>query len=225
MKRQRNLRALRAILPLALIFTLGHTALPAQDDSACDPWQRGDLHKMHWAQPADEGSTGVAVSISQTVLADDFRCTSTGPVGSIHVWGSFLDDILPTKGPDSLTFELSIYANVPGSAETWSRPGTLLWSHAFKAGKYTAAKVHNGPQNWYDPIHNEYASANHRDTYQYDFCVECDPFVAQAGVVYWLAVKELSASMSYTFGWQTTARPFRWNGDATYLHPDDAGWF
>ena len=225
MKRQRTVRALRAVLPFVLIFTLGHVALMAQGDSTACPWQRGDLHKMHWAQPPDEGFTGAAVSIPQTVLADDFRCTSTGPMRSIHLWGSFLDDLLPKKGPDSLTFELSIHANMPGSAETWSRPGAVVWSQAFRPGAYKAAKVHNGPQDWYDPIHNQYSSANHRETYQYDFCIEQEPFVGQPGVIYWLAVKELSASMNYTFGWQTTARQLRWNADGVYLHPDDASWF
>jgi len=225
MKRQRNLRACRAILPFALIFALGNVALMAQDGSGSCPWQRGDLHKMHWAQPPDEGFTGANVSISQTVLADDFRCTSAGPIHSIHLWGSFLDDTLPKKGPDSLTFELSIHANVPGSAETWSRPGAVLWSQAFKPGEYATSKVHDGPCDWYDSVRNQYVPANHRYTYQYDFCAEHEPFIAQAGTIYWLAVKELSASMSYTFGWKTTARQFRWNADAVYLHPDGAGWF
>jgi hypothetical protein len=111
------------ILPFALIFTLANVALTAQDDSASCPWQRGDLHKMHWAQTPDEGFTGVGVSISQTTLADDFEYTSAGPVRSIHLWGSFLNDILPKKGVDSLTFEMSICADVPGTKDSWSRPG------------------------------------------------------------------------------------------------------
>ena len=95
----------------------------------------------------------------------------------------------------------------------------------FKPGEYTTSKVHNGPKDWYDLVKNQYRSANHRDTYQYDFCVRQEPFVADTGNIYWLAVKELSAGTSYTFGWRTTARQFRWNDDAVYLHPDDQGWF
>lgn len=225
MKRQGIVRALRVILPLVLLFTLGCFASTAQGDPGSCPWQRGDLHKMHWGQPPDEGFTGANVSVSQTVLADDFQCTTTGPVRSIHLWGAFLGDLLPTKGAGSLTFELSIHANGPGSTGTWSRPGEVLWSQVFTPGEYTTQKVHDGPQDWYEPISCRYLSANHRSTYQYDFCVKWEPFVAETGTIYWLAVKELSASTSYTFGCKTAARQFRWNDAAVYVHPSDGGWF
>ena len=77
MKRQGCLRAIRVMLPFALILAVGNVLLTAQDDSGSCPWQRGELHKMHWAQPPDEGLTGADVSVSQTILADDFRCTAT----------------------------------------------------------------------------------------------------------------------------------------------------
>src|SRR5205085_7160156 len=45
----------------------------------------------------------------QWVLADDFICTNTGPVTDIHIWGSWLNDLVdPTP-----TFWLGIYYDVP----------------------------------------------------------------------------------------------------------------
>jgi hypothetical protein len=95
----------------------------------------------------------------------------------------------------------------------------------FTPGQYTTQKVHDGPQDWYGPILCRYMSANHRSTYQYDFCFKWEPFIAEAGNIYWLAVKELSASTSYTFGCRTTARQFRWNDALVYAHPGNGAWF
>jgi len=72
-------------------------------------WQPGMPHKMHWPQEPDLSPTGVDVSAALTALADDFKCTGTGPITDIHIWGSFADDVVPQNGPGSLPLTLSIY--------------------------------------------------------------------------------------------------------------------
>ncbi len=205
-----------------LVLALAATSAPAAQDSACD-WQRGDLHKMHWPQTPDLSADGTAVSLSQAILADDFRCSGTGPVRDIHIWASFLDDALPKEGPASLTVELRIYADVPGDGKVRSRPGELLWSQTFSPGTYTLRKVHDGPGNGYDPTTGEYWANNHRQTYQYNFCAT-EPFVQQEGTVYWLGVGLAAPNIVRDFGWKTTGRQWQWNDRAVYQAQNSEDW-
>src|SRR5262249_20595526 len=67
------------------------------------------------------------------VLADDFICTNTGPVTDIHIWGSWLSNVVSTN----LTFTLAIYDDVPvGPTNNFSHPGTLQWQEQFTPGRY-----------------------------------------------------------------------------------------
>ncbi len=198
------------------------TQVPATQESACG-WQRGDLHKMHWPQLPDLSAAGTDVSLSDAVLADDFRCSATGPVRDIHIWASFLDDTPPKEGPNSLTLELRIYSDVPADGKTWSRPGELLWQQTFSPDQYTVSVIHDGPENWYDPVMNSFLANNHRRAYQCDFCA-AEPFVQQEGNVYWLAVSLPDPNVSGGFGWKTTSRQWQWNDRAAYLPPDSSDW-
>jgi len=196
----------------------------AGEGEPCD-WKSGDPHKMHWPQLPDLSPTGIDVSLGRAMLADDFKCTATGPIRDIHIWGSFLKDILPEHGPDSLTFEIRIYTDVPATTASSSRPGEPKWRKAFKPGEYTYRRVHDGDEDWYDPASGTYLPANHRYAFQYNFCIEEQPFVQEEGKIYWLAVKDLSANPSaYTFGWKTTAPQYRWNDDAVYRVSEGAAW-
>ncbi|MBP8305599.1 MAG: hypothetical protein KBE04_15915, partial [Phycisphaerae bacterium] len=189
----------------------------------CD-WVRARPHKMHWPQLPDLGPTGVDIGLSRTALGDDFRCTETGPIRSVHIWGSFQDDLLPKGGPDSLTLQVSLYSDIPATATHGSRPGSLLWARVFKQGEYTARKVHDGPEDWYDPVTGRYLPANHRQAFQYNFCIGQDPFPQLQGTIYWLVVQDLSTSADYGFGWKTTSPRSGWNDDAACLPSEHAGW-
>jgi len=197
--------------------------ISAGETSGCN-WKPGYSHKMHWPQLPDLGFTGVDIALTQITLADDFKCTATGPIRDIHIWGSFSEDILPKEGAGSLTFDLSIYSDVPATDKMWSQPGNRLWTKTFKPGEYTVRRVHDGPEDWYNPARGQYEPANHRYAFQYNFCIDRDPFTQEEGKIYWLAVKESSANGNYNFGWKTTAQEFRWNDDAVYLQSNSTGW-
>jgi len=91
----------------------------AADEGPCD-WLAGGSHKMHWPQLPDLSPAGVDVSGMGTILADDFKCTASGPISRIHFWGSFRNDILPPGGPESLTLQRSIYSDVPATTAGWT---------------------------------------------------------------------------------------------------------
>jgi len=182
-------------------------------------WTRGDPYKMHWPQLPDLGFTGIDVSLAKAALADDFQCTATGPIRDIHIWGSFFNDVLPKEGPDSMTLELSICSDVPATKTSGSRPGEVLWTATFNPHEYTVRRVHNGPEDWYDPAAGAYRPNNHRNAFQFDFYINDNPFTQEKGKIYWLVVQHLAGDGSYTFGWKTTSRRLRWNDDAVYVVP------
>jgi hypothetical protein len=196
--------------------------ISAGEVGGCD-WKPGYPCKMHWPQLPDLGFTGIDIALTQMTLADDFKCTATGPIRDIHIWGSFSKDVLPKEGPGGLTFEVSIYSDVPATDKVSSQPGQKLWAKTFKPGEYTVRQVHDGPEDWYDPAKGQYAPANHRYAYQYNFCIDKDPFTQEEGKIYWLAVRETSAATNYTFGWKTAVRESRWNDDAVYSY-GQSGW-
>jgi len=208
----------------ALVVALA--PLAAGQGQGCGEWSVADLgpYKMHWPQLPD-GMEGPTVSLARVVLADDFECTATGPVRDIHIWGSFLNGVLPRGGSDSLTFELTIYADVPATEDNGSRPGKRLWRRVFQPGQYTIGPGDYLCPNWYDPESGDLNQDHLADLVQYDFCIEEEPFVQEEGTIYWLAVKDVSANFRpYTLGWRTTEAQYRWNDHAVYLADEPAGW-
>jgi hypothetical protein len=183
--------------------------------------------KMHHPQLPDMDDTGMDVDMFWVPLADDFKCTKTGPITDIHFWGSFADDILPKAGPGSLTFKVCILSNIPADQTTpWSRPGEILWQKYFYSGKYNVTQVaDNNPEDWYDPATNLWDNDNHLQIYQYDFDIDPrEAFTQKEGTIYWLSIKDMvPTNPDYTFGWKTTEVDLRWNDDATYLDPQK-GW-
>ena len=183
----------------------------------CD-WNVDDGHKMHWAQLPDLEITGMDVDMSELYFADDFRCTATGTIDDIHFWGSFRDDVLPPKGPDSLIFEITIYSDIPATENGWSMPGNALWSGIFHPGEYSVRRLENSPEGWYDPSKELYLPNNHKQAYQYNFCIKECPFIQKEGTIYWLSVRELRPDdAEYKFGWKTTPLELRWNDAAIFF--------
>ncbi|MHC4517612.1 MAG: LamG domain-containing protein [Planctomycetota bacterium] len=197
-----------------------------QAPDICD-WVDGNPHKMHWPQLPDLRPTGMDVDMYWTSLADDFRCTESGAITDIHFWASFLDDVWPVKGVDSLRFEVNIYSNQPADdLMPWSRPGTLLWSRAIAPFTYDVRQVANNiPEGWFDPASKFYEPANHERAYQYNICLDGDDlFTQKLGTTYWIEIKEIpSQDTTYVFGWKTTKEQLQWNDSAVWLHPT-LGW-
>src|SRR5262249_45491936 len=105
--------------------------------SARADWNPGDPAK--WVQLPDL-QTGFDVLDTfspilpyNKILADDFLCTQTGPITSIHIWGSWLNDHVPvdtTGKPIPPLFDLSFHLDVPAGVDPqmpWSHPGPQVW--------------------------------------------------------------------------------------------------
>ncbi|MBN2589726.1 MAG: hypothetical protein JXA96_07680 [Sedimentisphaerales bacterium] len=197
---------------------------PDDELENCD-WRYGFPHKMHWPQLPDFGQTGMDVDFSKAILADDFKCTSTGPITDIHFWASFIDDIQPVNEPNHLTFEIKIYSDIPANADSWSMPGNELWSQTFYPGDYTVREIKNRPSDWYDPISLYNKPNDHRLAFQYNFCVEKNPFIQEEGTIYWLSIRDIRAANDiHKLGWKTTTKKLRWNDGAVFSLPGASGW-
>lgn len=191
-------------------------------------WETDDPHVMHWAQLPDMQTTGVGVNLSGVRLADDFEATETGPLTEIHFWASFLDNVMPTKSVNGLTWEISIYANRPADAIVpWSRPGALLWKTQVVPYSYDFSEISNNVwAAWYDPNTGFYEAGNNNRTWQYDICLDEDDelFETTRGTTYWIEIRDFpDKDARYAIGWKATMRMLQYEDSAVWLDPD-LGW-
>jgi hypothetical protein len=139
-----------------------------------------------------------------TVLADDFICTRTGPVTDIHVWGSWLNDLVDYWP----TFWVGIWSDVPRNGNVASHPGELLWWQQFSPGQYRASLQQTVPlEQFLNPNAPPKLLGVDHQIWKYDFFPRT-PFrqlgSPQLPKVYWLSVVTKTAP-GRVFGWKTTA--------------------
>jgi hypothetical protein len=130
----------RFFVLLTVTALLAGWGLPTKAD-----WNPGDGHKMHEPQRPDPA--GWDVNFSKLTLADDWRCTGTGPIYDGHFWFSWWRDSLETI----TNVHLSIHSDVPdpdGVGPGYSQPGGELWSQHFDASKLGIRLVSFGPQGY-----------------------------------------------------------------------------
>jgi len=191
-------------------------------------WDPGDGHKMHFPQLPD--TFGMDVLFTEPkILADDWRCSGTGPVEDIHFWFSAYSDWLELEQDlrqQIFNVHVSIHANIPdpdGSGPEFSRPGVLLWDRNFPpdASEITFREYGRGVQGWFDPNNGEYIPDNHFQIYQCNIYNIPDPFIQEQDSIYWL---DISIASEGPLGWKTADR-FRYPPPYTGSHfEDDAVW-
>lgn len=126
---------------------------------------------------------GVNINATQPlILADDFKCTFTGPITDIHIWGSWLYDVVDPMA----VFRLSIHPNIPAGPGGWSVPGPALWSIILPpTGVRLWATANEG---FFDPRTMSYLGVD-TQVWLYNFILPPDmAFVQQEGDIYWLNV-------------------------------------
>ena len=228
------------MLTRIIAMTAALAVLCATAPTSAD-WDPGDTHKMHWPQLPDLTPDGMDVLASLAieplpqpalkVLADDFRCASTGPITDIHIWGSWLNDQLP-PATDHGTFMLAIYDDIPAGTAgiDHSRPGQLLWDMKFRPGEYIAREYAFAQEAFYDPNLDQIIGQD-TSVWQYNFFID-EPLALQQqeGNIYWLAVVNIDPNNdgvvdasdvlavqagANRFGWKTSQDNF--NDDAVYI--------
>ncbi len=137
-----------------------------------------------WIQKPDLERTGIDVCASEPyILADDFECSVTGPITDIHLWGSWLHDILPGEGevrdPLHVTFTLSIHEDIPATPDAPSHPGKVLWVRTFQPPSFVAFPyASNLQEGWMYPP-DDYDPLGDTTCWEYDFYIDENPFIQQ----------------------------------------------
>ena len=176
-----------------------------------------------WLQSPDLTDHGIDVHATfPYILADDFLCTETGPLTEIHIWASWLSDILPLQDPTAVSFTLSIHEDIPvgdpRNPYPWSIPGETLW---FGSPPFTVELFSTGPEGWLEPP--DFFIPPPADTMCWEYIFTLDPsaFIQQGTptdpVIYWLDVRAHPAEEAY-FGWKTSVD--HWNDDAAWTITD-----
>ncbi|HEV2329951.1 MAG TPA: hypothetical protein VGY56_14315 [Verrucomicrobiae bacterium] len=204
--------------PIDLAFEL--TTVTNSVTSCCP-----DTDELKYEQLPDL-SLGIDVDATSTrggVLADDFPCIQTGPITDIHIWGSWLNDIVDPNA----TFILSIWSDVPSLPTTGqpSHPGQLLWTQTFGPGQYVLCPFTKVPEPFDDPNYNPpippslnpFGGSTNLD-YLCFYAFPTNEFIqrgtAAAPTNYWLSVSyqfDPNQPAPLYFGWKTSATHY---GDA-----------
>jgi hypothetical protein len=195
---------------------------------------------MHFPQLPDPN--GWDVDMTDYILADDWKCTETGPVDDIHFWISVQGD-QGTSGPEVPPVHISeilvsIHENIPAGVEAdWSIPGSELRAWFFGPDDFVVNGPWSGQQGWDEPVPVDTGNELH--------CVENDhfwfwqinitgisekvddPFEQFEGEIYWLDLGVILAAggPANEVGWKTTQGIYE--DAAVYRvddHPSGAEW-
>jgi len=195
---------------LAVVLALATHALAAH-------WDPNDSHKMHYPQMPDPNGWDVAY---RGALADDWRCSASGPVDDVHLWFSSEQDQAFEVG----AVGISIYAD-DRSDPNFSRPGRRIWRDWILDPNYFAVSEYGtGDQGWYD-IYDNLMNPNagvvehdHQQIWQLDvtaideyckthFGYQNEAFWQDEDTIYWLRVN-LNFFPGRQLGWKTSLEHF-----------------
>lgn len=194
-----------------------------------------ETNGVKYLQPPNT-STGIDVDATDVrggTLADDFPCTTTGPVSDIHLWGSWYSDQVDYNA----TFILSIWSDVPASPASGnpSHPGVMLWTQTFGPNDYFMCPYLTIPEPFDDPKYTSPIAPPTvvpfgDSTNLYYLCFyPTNPFVQQgtaaAPTNYWLSVTETDPNSpgGLYWGWKTSSQHY--NDAAVYtMHPATPTW-
>jgi hypothetical protein len=192
---------------------------------------------VKWLQRPDETPNGMDIRCDRSDqvprwLADDFSCTTTGPITDIHLWCSWRDDFIG----EVEMFHLSIHEDLPPydpcNPYTYSMPGEELWSRDFYSGEFDETLYLDLDPNyeyWFDPYRYFDDPCGDQQIWQYDFFIDEHEAFTQEGdpcepKIYWLDVYVLldQSFPGTEFGWKTSID--HWNDCAVYWDPDWSNW-
>jgi len=196
---------------------------------------------LKWQQEPDLSANGLGVDAtvdtpktwSAQILADDYKCTLSGPVTQIEVWGCYYLDALPGNDANNVQFTLAIREDLPFNRLGYSMPGQILWTRTFKKGQFTVQQSTSQRQSFSSPCNGEYITNSQKRTFKYTFTIDRSQAFVQTGtfekpVVYWLSVQAQvaqSGGSTARFGWKTSTS--FWNDDAVWVQaqePYSATW-
>jgi len=220
------MKAAKMMAVIAVVLMLGTVARA--------DWDVGDGHKMHYPQLPDPNGYDVRLSYFDPptgtgeygrILADDWKCTGTGPLTSVHFWGSWKGDLMGTI----TQIDLMVFRDDPNPPAGYSQPDSPNHAHmTVLPGMFTIRDWGIGDQGFYDPWGDNdqapqpyYILNDHQNIYQVNIPnVQLEwgpgqPFIQEVGEIYWLALEIHTAEQDRRFGWKTSGSD-QFMDDAVY---------
>jgi hypothetical protein len=158
------------------------------------------------------------------VVADDWMCSETGTVDDIHFWVSFWDDIFPPDPPCGIdSIYVSIHSNNPQGPGGYSIPDLLLWDFIFYPGQFIIEPYFENIQGWYSPAYGDTIPENHFLCHRIDIPFIPEPFIQEAGTIYWLDISVFLMEPGTSIGWKTSLD--HWEDDAVWCYFMEPMWF
>ncbi len=198
------------------LLTLSICVLSAGSVALGD-WDPGQEFKMHFPQLPDP--IGWDVSADQwreSIVADDWLCTASGPVSDIHIWGSWRQDqMVPIQA-----VHVSIHSDIPAGqagGPPFSMPGQLLWERDFDAAQITVQDYGQGDQGFLvpeDPTGGGIFPDDHGLFHQINIDPIPNPFIQEEGTIYWLDIQVIHETPNAWWGWKTSQD--HWNDNAVF---------
>lgn len=196
-----------------MLLGLGCVLMFLGGPAAAD-WSVDDGHKMHYPQLPKAGGWDVAFSSSR--LADDWRCSETGPVEDVHFWISWQQDqVQPVTG-----FSIRIHSDIPdpdGPGPLYSMPaGDFLFERDFGPADFTVKMMPDDWQGWFDPFRGLQAQNDHVRWAQINVENIEDPFPQEEGTIYWLEIDGFGLPNA---GWKQSGSPHYGDDAVAWMFP------
>lgn len=171
---------------------------------------------MHYPQLPRKDGTGVAFMGS--TLADDWRSTESGPVGSIQFWVSWYDDHVCSIP----LVNVSIFSDHPSAHNgNPKKPGDLLWNHRFTPDRFAVTDMPDQLQPWLCPVlvlpEN---GVSHTRWQQITISDIAAPLQLTANTRYWLSID--FGGLPYV-GWKQSGSKL-YHNDAMWQNPATGQW-
>jgi hypothetical protein len=168
------------------------------------------LPRETWKQLPDLSTNGLDILATfnagtvkptrNVLLADQFVSGYSGALTGIHLWGSWLNNVVDP----SVKFSVSVLANNITSV-TNNKPGAVLWTGTF-APTTSSLYATTPSQMFWNPSTGSTMAGGNTQTFQYDFVNPVNSkglaFEQVAGTTYWLSIQASTAN-GQLFGWST----------------------
>ncbi|MHC4499384.1 MAG: DUF7901 domain-containing protein, partial [Planctomycetota bacterium] len=184
---------------------------------------------IKWMQLPDTSPNGIDIRVNRgRWLADDFECTSYGPITDVHLWGSWKGDANSLITRIHLSFHSDDPVGPGGSdpCNLYSMPDRLLWEKDFFGGDFGETLIidlcafppHIG-EYWWDPYDDTWVPNGDCKIWRIDINIPVEQAFFQDGdpcnpVIYWLDVQV--DTQDGRFGWKTRRMPEHYMDDAVF---------
>ena len=180
----------RILLALTAVLSVASTGALAD-------WSPGDGYKMHSPQLPDKN--GMDICLVHQAIADDFKCSQSGPITDIHFWVSWKGDVADFR---SAGWQVSIHADSAG------QPGITLWTLDPGRANISSRLYGTGDQGWRCPRNSLTISHDHTNIYQVNITHIGKPYNQTSGRIYWLVIQAQMGTSTAEVGWKTSASSY-----------------